>query len=134
MNILIEWENKYSLNIKEIDQQHKKLFDIINILYDSVVCKKSEYVIDQTISDLKEYSLVHFKTEEKYVAKLSPEEEQEHLEEHKNFTLKIDGFRKDYLKSTSILSLEVMYFLKNWLNDHILVKDKMYVELYNKQN
>ena len=31
----MEWKPNFNLNIKSIDQQHQKLVEIINLLYDS---------------------------------------------------------------------------------------------------
>ena len=36
----IEWSRKYNTGIEKIDNQHKKLVDLINNLYDKVVIRK----------------------------------------------------------------------------------------------
>ena len=44
MNIVIHWKEDYSTGIDEIDQQHKKLIDMINVLYDSHIRKEKDDV------------------------------------------------------------------------------------------
>jgi len=66
MNILIDWSEEYSVNIKKFDQQHKKLFDLINFLNDSLIRNEDDDILEQILSDLIDYTFVHFKEEEKY--------------------------------------------------------------------
>ena len=69
MNILLHWKQEYSVNIKEIDQQHRKLFDLINLLYDSSLLNEKEDILEKIFVELKDYAFVHFKDEEKYFAR-----------------------------------------------------------------
>ena len=39
---LIEWNDLYSVNIEEMDQQHKQLLNIVNEFDEAVEAKKEE--------------------------------------------------------------------------------------------
>ena len=63
---MIEWNDKYSVNISLIDEQHKKLFEIIN---KAVIAKKHRNVTKNVLGildEMTEYALKHFETEEHY--------------------------------------------------------------------
>jgi len=61
----IEWNDTFSVSVDEIDNQHKKLFGIINELHDSVVERNSKRVIGGLLKELLDYTDYHFKSEEK---------------------------------------------------------------------
>jgi hemerythrin-like metal-binding protein len=132
MNILIHWKEDYNLNIKEIDQQHKKLFDIINVVYDSMIREEEDEVLGQAISDLSDYAFVHFKVEEKYFEQVGYEDAPFHIAEHRKFLDRIETFRMEYSVNGAKYAKEVMFFLQEWLNNHILHVDKKYMETFIK--
>jgi hemerythrin-like metal-binding protein len=63
---LIVWSDELSVNIEEIDKQHKKLIDVINVLFNAMIEGKTQNIIDTIIDDLIDYAKYHFSTEEKY--------------------------------------------------------------------
>lgn len=46
---LFVWSDKYSVNINEIDNQHKKLVDILSSLHDSMKAGKGSEVLGKTL-------------------------------------------------------------------------------------
>jgi len=127
MNILIYWKEEYNLNIKEIDQQHRKLVDMINVLYDSILRKDDEDVLEQTISDMRDYAFVHFKTEEKYFAQVGFSDAESHQAEHHFFLENVEKFYSEYQTYDLTLAKEVLTFLQEWFINHIVNVDKKYV-------
>src|SRR5208337_311615 len=99
MNILIHWKEDFSVKIKELDQQHKKLFDLINLLYDSYMRKENDEMLAQILADLKEYAFVHFKEEEKYFSHaelIGYKEVPNHILEHQLFIKSVEKFQAKY--------------------------------------
>ena len=126
MNILISWEEQYSVHVKEIDQQHKKLFDMVNIIYDSILMERDDDVLEQIIKDMKDYAFIHFKTEESYFTKLKYKDTPSHIKEHQYFIKQAENFANEYKGKDPSLKLKILIFLKDWLMEHILVTDKNY--------
>ena len=60
----IEWNEKYSVHIEEIDSQHKKIFSIINRLHSALKARKGKKVIGNLLDELVDYTYYHFATEE----------------------------------------------------------------------
>jgi len=126
----IVWEDKYSIGNSEIDEQHKKLLELINILDACInlpdVSKLSLY--KDTLDKLVDYINFHFSSEEKYMREINYPEYEFHRKAHYTFVKKVmqsvkyDFSEKD--KDIEIKYRELLVFLKNWLVMHILIVDK----------
>ena len=130
--IFFPWKPEYSVKIQEIDEQHKKIIDMLNRLYTAFMNKEHDQQIGKIIEELEEYTVYHFGTEEKYFYRYGFPETKEHMLKHINFTDKIKTFKEDYKQNNSSLTFQVVNFLKDWLNHHILIEDQKYVELFTK--
>lgn len=128
----IKWSEKYSVGLKEIDDQHKKLLAIINKLYQAFTDRVEDVVLEEILSDMAEYTEYHFKTEERYFKRFNYPNMQEHLEKHKIYVDKIKSFKEDFEKNRKI-TYSVMNFLSKWIVEHIQGTDPDYVPLF-KQN
>jgi len=128
---LFVWDEKYSVNIRAIDQQHKRLISIINELNNAMKQGKSRDVMNKIISELVNYTNTHFKFEEDYFAKYGYPHAALHKKQHAEFVAKISDFKEKFLNNNMGLSIEVMNFLKHWLVDHIMGTDKKYVRFFN---
>ena len=128
----IEWDEKFSVNVKEIDDQHKGLFQIINDLNDAVSAGKAQDSIEATVHKMIEYAKVHFRTEEKYMIKYNYKDYAEHKVEHDKFSLKVLEMNSRLKAEVYVMSSEITRFLKDWLTNHILVTDKKYGPYFNE--
>ena len=128
---LIEWNNYYSVNVEEIDDQHKMLVEMINDLDRAFREDKSYEATVEIIIKLKEYATNHFATEEKYFDLFNYADTKLHKNEHNDFTLKVKKFQKDFVDGSATLSADVMNFIYDWLRLHILESDKKYTECFN---
>jgi hemerythrin len=52
---LINWSNDYSVNIKDIDDQHVKLVNLINDLHSAMKLGKGGESLNRVISELVSY-------------------------------------------------------------------------------
>ena len=79
------------------------------------------------------YTTTHFKTEEKYFAEFSYPEAPNHKKEHAAFVQKVSAFRDDFEHGRLTVSIEVLYFLRDWLQKHIKGADKRYSSFFNEK-
>jgi hemerythrin-like metal-binding protein len=130
----ITWDEKYELNIQEIDSQHRSLFILINRLYSSMIQQSAPLDIKVVLDELVRYALVHFKFEENFFTRIPFDEEDKefHRKEHREFSAKVADFQKKLASGEEQLTTEVMVFLKDWLNNHILKTDMYFKEEYLK--
>lgn len=130
---LINWDDSLSVNVGEIDQQHKMLVAMINELNDAMRMGKGKDVIGKIINSLFGYTATHFKTEEKYFAQFGYPDTDNHKKEHAAFVQKVMDFKDGFEKKKLSLTIEVMDFLSNWLKNHIKTTDKKYSQLFNEK-
>ncbi len=129
---LINWNNDYSMNIKDIDNQHIKLVNLINDLHSAMKEGKGMEIINNIISELVSYTKYHFTFEENLMSKYNYPESPQHKQLHEVFTKKVVKFENDIKNGNKFISQEVLSFLKNWLIDHIKGTDKNYSSFLNK--
>lgn len=128
---LMAWEDRLSVNIKAFDDQHKKLIDLINKLYDGMKAGKGNDVLEGILSELVSYTVTHFSNEQSLFQKHGYPEFVQHKKEHDDLTKKAIELRDNLKSGKSVISVEVMSFLKDWLNKHILGTDKKYTAFLN---
>lgn len=127
------WKPEYSVNIKVIDEQHKKLVDTINILYDAMSEGKGRAVLAEIFNNLAEYATVHFATEQDFMVGYSYPDYIEHKNEHDKFVLKVEGFKKQFEKGQISLPIEIATFLVDWLHKHLIEMDQKYKAFFNEK-
>jgi hemerythrin len=128
----INWSEDFSVKVREIDAQHKTLVDKINQLHQSLLDNKGREAQKIIIEGMVDYANVHFETEEKYMRRLNYPGYQKHKDEHVHFAEKAFELQKRSDDSGFVLTLEILSFLKNWLQEHILVIDKQYSNYFNE--
>lgn len=130
---LLIWKDDYSVNIKEIDEQHKNLIAMINELHDAMAQKKAKEALSEILKKLADYTVSHFAKEENLMRANGYPEYDEHRNKHEKMTAKVLALQDDLKQEKISLSIEVMEFLKNWLDKHIMGTDKKYSDFLNSK-
>lgn len=129
---MISWDSDLSVNVEEIDIQHKELIKMLNELNDAMKVGKSKEMIGNILERMVSYMHNHFALEEKYFDQFGFPESTSHKLEHENFTVKVSEFMKRYSSGQLALSIDVMNFLIDWLVNHIKGTDKRYSRFFNE--
>ena len=137
---LITWDDSIALNISEIDNQHKRLVNIINEMFDAMKDARGTAVIDDILKRLVGYTDYHFGTEEKYFDQFRYLESEHHKEEHRYLVEQVNEFKKAFDEgkikrdgSDSVLTVDLWKLLKYWLINHIKISDKKYASLFKEK-
>lgn len=130
---LFDWQDKFSVNIKEMDHQHLRLVEMINELYRALLSNNPDEFLGEMLHRLVEYAAVHFQKEEELLEKYRFPELDSHKKEHEAFVEKIIDYHKQFKAGTLTLSVEIVNFLKSWLKDHIIGIDKKYGPFLNEK-
>ena len=121
-------KDEYLVGVKEIDEEHRVLFQIANEAYevfgDDYIADKFDNIVG-IITKLKEYAITHFTNEEAYMEKLKYKRRLSHKIEHMEFLDKVNEIDFDQIdQNQTDALLEIIDFLGNWLVHHILENDK----------
>jgi hemerythrin len=82
--------------------------------------------LSRIINGLADYTKTHFATEETYFQQFGYTEGTGHKAQHDHFANKVLEFRSEFERGRLGLSVKVMQFLSNWLQEHIKGSDKKY--------
>jgi len=126
------WDDSLSVNIREIDLQHRKLVGMINEFYEHVG-KDPGQALRTLLDALVDYTHYHFATEERYFETFSYPDAASHAEAHRAFSEKVLDVRNRLAAGKLVLSLEITAFLKEWLTHHIRVSDTAYGPFFNER-
>ncbi len=123
---MIEWNDDLVLGIREIDEQHKTLVNMINALHKAMRSGKGSTVLTDLVDKLAEYSVYHFSAEEKLMEKCGYGGLLNHRGQHERFVKKVEEFDRELHEGKAAVTNEVMVFLKDWLVNHIQGTDRKY--------
>jgi hemerythrin len=123
---LFTWSDSYSVSVKSMDEQHKKLFTLINQLHDAMSAGKGKTIIGSVLNEMLDYTRTHFTAEEKVLEKLAYPGLAEQKKEHGIYINKIIEMQKKLEGGSLTVTMEASQFLRDWLTNHIMVVDKKY--------
>lgn len=127
------WKDEYSVEVIEIDEQHKKLIQIINNLIDAISNTQiKKQIIIETINNLIEYKKMHFETEEKYFHLFNYEGTLEHETAHNAFNERINTFQIKDGDDVISLAFDLVDYLEDWMIGHLMGMDKKYTRCFHE--
>lgn len=129
---LIEWEDKLSVNVELFDEQHMRLVDMINSLYDGVKTGEANDS-EMAIKQLNEYTIVHFGSEEALFQRHGYTDFDKHKEEHDAFIKYVSELTGRLNSGDNVKTGEMIMFLMDWLYKHILITDRKYSLFLNRK-
>lgn len=128
----VEWSDDLSVHVEEIDTQHRKLIRLINTLHDFTLVDKGKDVVGRVrgdimgtmLSELLDYTVYHFSTEERLLQQHQYPGYAAHKAQHDEFTKQINELKAKLDRGELLLTNDVMNFLLEWLKNHIIGSDK----------
>ena|SRR5271157_3277584 len=130
---MLNWSDEYSVMVKEMDEQHKKLVGMINDLHEAMKTGKGKDVMEKILKSLVDYTVTHFSSEEKLMQSNDYPGFLAQKSQHEALTKQVLDFQKKYHEGKAVVSVEIMNFLKDWLVNHITGSDKKYGPFLNKK-
>jgi hemerythrin len=128
---LMNWTNDFSVNIKEIDEQHKKLMAMINDLHAAMLAGKAKEAIGPILNGLIDYTKTHFAMEEQLMTKHQYTGYLSHKAAHDALTKQVMDLKTKFSEGKALVTMDIMTFLKDWLTKHIQETDKKYGPFFN---
>ena len=123
---LLVWNENFSVGIREFDQHHKILFEMINSLIIAKEKDSSSWVIASTLEQLETYTIFHFAAEESMMKHFGFDGYETHQAEHEALLTQVKDMRKRYTEDESVSIDELLEFVAAWVLDHTMGMDKLY--------
>lgn len=121
------WNERYNIGVDIIDKEHKKLFSILNKLFDfGQQEEKSQWVCQEAIKYFRDHALKHFADEEAYMVSIDYAGLEVHRRIHRNFRERTIPALERELELNKYSPDSVNHFLgvcAGWLIGHSLIED-----------
>ena len=117
------WDKTVSVEIEEIDDDHRRLMELFNILNHSIESGEAENYIEAVLEELINCTVWHFSHEERLMLKYEYEDIDDHKMQHQNLLDSIRKLQQKFQQERKLQSEEFLEFVELWLTRHILVAD-----------
>lgn len=123
---LVTWDGSYSVGIRAMDEQHKRLVQTLNDLHAAMVSGKASGAADHLLGELVRYTQDHFRAEEAFLARNCYPELATHRGLHAELNLQVNNYVKRLQAGEAAISVHLLHFLRDWLTVHIQREDREY--------
>jgi hemerythrin-like metal-binding protein len=120
------WDERFSVGVKTLDEEHKVLFGILNELYDAMKRGQAQVVTGHLLKKLADYTRRHFASEEAKMTASGFAGLAEHRDKHRDLIQRVEQFIVRFERGDIMLSVDLFNFLRDWLTTHIQKTDKEY--------
>lgn len=128
------WDAKYSVNIKSIDTQHQKFFEIINSIFFAL----RQHPLDNSdvkkvVDELIKYAEFHLVYEEKCFDTSGYPDALSHCQFHDLYRAKIATYSMAIQEKDADIpkiANEIAIFAQDWLSEHIMATDQRYSQFF----
>ena len=126
---MYEFKEEFLTGIEQIDNEHRRLFEIADELYE---LKRAEFIPDkydnirEILGQLKDYTLIHFEHEEEYMKSINYKRMFTQKSQHDALKEIIGEWDLDAIDENQDEAIEEMLkVVTDWLVNHILNQDKL---------
>ncbi len=119
----ISWDKVLSVEVDEIDEDHRKLINIFNILNHAVTDGESPDYLAAVLEELVNCAVWHFSHEERLMLKYEYGGMEEHKAIHRELIKSVKELQQRILQADKTMTDGDVEFLEIWLTEHILTDD-----------
>ena len=124
------WTTNMNTGIDKVDQQHRRLVEIVNGIYEALEKGKTIKELGTSFKELISYTKTHFSDEQKIMREFKYDSYAQHEGLHRDLTKQVVDYVAELEAGKPINSNDLIVFLKNWLIKHILDEDKKFARVY----
>jgi hemerythrin len=119
----LTWDKTLSVDVPEIDEDHRRLVDLYNILNHAVAEDDSPEYIAAVTDELIACTVWHFRHEERLMLRYGYEGLAEHRAEHEDLIASARELQQRLQDAGRSVSNQEVEFLERWLVGHIFGAD-----------
>ena len=117
------WNNTLSVEVQEIDEDHRRLVDLFNILNRAVEEGDAADYIAAVLEELISCTVWHFRHEERLMIRYGYDGLADHRSEHEELVESVRELQQKWSQPGGAISEDDIEFLEHWLTGHILGTD-----------
>jgi len=121
----LSWHERFSVGHAELDQQHGRLFELVNH-FDDVIRMGMHEELPRILDDLIDLSEAHFRFEEGLLLGSGFPHLIDHRKMHDELLDQVRKMRVSMTAGGHVSHKAVVRFLADWLTNHILREDREY--------
>jgi hemerythrin-like metal-binding protein len=122
----VTWREDLAIGIGAVDEDHRKLFGLINNLQTAIYYPAGETFERQALNELVDYTKYHFTREEELMERNGYPELAAHKRQHQEMIAKVQSYLDAYESDREGTVQALTLFLKDWLIHHIAGTDRQY--------
>ncbi len=119
----ISWDQSLSVEVDEIDEDHRRLVDLFNLLSHAVAEGESDDYIDALLEELIACTVWHFRHEERLMVRHGYNGLIPHRAEHNELIDSVRDLQRTFHAADKTLSNDDIEYLADWLTGHIMGQD-----------
>lgn len=128
----IAWTEDFSVGVVIIDEQHKQLIALVNRLIAKPQTTTKSEAISDLLSDMTNYAIEHFATEEELLRQHNYPHLEEHVAQHRAFRKQIVDFCMATMSNVATVPETMLHYLRDWFVEHILKSDMAYKPFFRE--
>jgi hemerythrin len=130
---MFEWNDSYRTGVHSVDAQHQNLFVIAEELYKAMSSGQGKAAVGRTLDRLIQYTATHFAHEERLMRLHNYPDLAPHKAQHEKLAQQVLQFREDYQAGKITMTVQLLEFLRDWLQNHIRTSDQKYAPFLAEQ-
>ncbi len=119
-----EWARDMEIDQGPIDQDHRKLVDLVNRLHSVTTEGRGQEVVARALDELISYTTDHLRREEQLMESVKFPNLANHKIGHEAFMVSIRDLKKKYDAGSITVASQLSTVLRDWLSLHIRRSDK----------
>jgi len=127
MTNIIEWDEKYSVDVPELDECRKQLMDMFNNLIEMKTNKGDTKDVANLVTEINDFSKIFFSKEEKILGRKRYPDLGTHSKAHRRFIKKAIGLRREIAEDVDNLAIEDIVGLRDLLVTHFESLDTLFI-------
>ena len=128
---IVRWSDAFKVGVREIDEQHQGLFSGMNHFYKAIHDELPFQQLQERLEAVLKLAAKHLSDEEVLMQKAGYKDLVAHKQVHSKLLADLDKYVQRFRAREQDIEMEIAFFLKNWLIEHIFNVDKRYSQELN---
>ena len=127
----MKWDDSFAIGIEAIDNQHKKIFEHLLALENSVIKRDPWHILRFFLAQLSEYMQFHLAVEEALLEIVGYPDRSAHGDSHAKLVAQIASLEEKLKTNANGESL--VGFFEDWFIRHVLSSDRDYASFVKRE-